>query len=713
MSSLGLTPFPYPGLHDPIYSPSFLNFPFLTPPIPKAGSSGIPNPNSSLLSGPITTSPERTKSSIELIQQLSAIVKNQSAPAIVSVNSIQHQKTIALLNLVTRHIRNGKFHDAKDFLEQLVKMEPDHKVYPGLLKTMELLIKTEKPLIEIIAKFNQRNANHPIGKDQPPLTEDELIASMDWGLSYQVSEKYGSWNIRRMNEEASLLKILRQRVLPVGWKIEVTTGTDLEQIQYWKIELHLKRSDGSDFKHVIRDRAIALIDEDTGRVIKLPEIDEPNQDVQLLSEAITYFNNIYRHHPIGENQPLLTEHEVLAAIWRTKWKRDDSPVTIEEFAEFQRILDTRILPRGSKIEVLTGFQLNAMQESKAWSVRIVMPRSTKPGHTYAYSIRQRHIRSQKVEPNSISWGPVAENGLQAGVRLEPNNQQYVPGQKVIPQFFIRNKSNKELAITVPRVVVSGKAMIAADGAGVPIPIESSQYYITPSGLIGSTLPADAEHRVYGFPIYIGGPLRKNEFTLLAKSGQQVHTHFSLTNYADPKAKKLKTGTIRFTMSEPVQSNNTNLPILSEIPYVGDLFKESQLSTPQNLIASTRAFEVIRLRFANAADLLVKINKEFLSHQARPPEEGLKAGHGKFSIDVDGEKNRLILYATESEKKLVMQVVEKWDVDSKKEPEGQAKSSKLTELFTLQHTDAKEIIKKISETLKDKSNTAKAVPRVCD
>ncbi len=124
---------------------------------------------------------------------------------------------------------------------------------------------------------------------------------------------------------------------------------------------------------------------------------EPEPDGSTsLADAVKAFNERAAETPIGKEQPPLTEAEVIAAIRWWDFDRKRSPVSDEEYRAFRKVAETRRLPEGWEFEVLTGFEPNRQVAFDAWSVRIRMPRQN--GRTYAFSIRERMIRSRLIGP---------------------------------------------------------------------------------------------------------------------------------------------------------------------------------------------------------------------------------------------------------------------------------------------------------------------------
>ena len=114
-----------------------------------------------------------------------------------------------------------------------------------------------------------------------------------------------------------------------------------------------------------------------------------------LVDAIKAFNARAVDDPVGKDQPPLTEQEVLAAIRWWAIERKNAPVSDAQFAEFQRIVETRQLPAGTMFEVLRGYRPSLEREFAVWSVRIRMPHGL---GSYAYRIRERMISSRIIGP---------------------------------------------------------------------------------------------------------------------------------------------------------------------------------------------------------------------------------------------------------------------------------------------------------------------------
>ncbi|MEQ8787753.1 MAG: protein kinase [Pirellulaceae bacterium] len=405
-----------------------------------------------------------------------------------------------------------------------------------------------RSLIDAVRAFNEQYADHPIGRTQPPLTDDEVVACLRWKLG----------EAERLGEDSGFLRaveeIVEQQQLPPGWRLNASTaldGVDGERFEAWVIRLHATSTAEEPRRHIIRQRLLSQRDNE-GQPIELPEVEgEQFADATPLAAAIHEFNETHRSLG-GVAQPPLTEEEVVATIRFMKARRNELPLTNGEFADFQRIAETRHVPSDVQFELLPNFSPGDGNRYRIWSVRIVLPRTTKPDWTYAAEIRKQFIDARPLGSKDIHWGPVAENGLQVGVVLEPRSSQYVVGQEVVPHFFVRNTSKKYVRITLPRVMLNRqyRQLSAVDPAGREIAIEQNP---KPGGVVGAMsnpLSPGGMQVLQGLPIRIGDvPRGSADVVVRAKAGQGVRLKFSLPNFSDNAAAGdlLETSVLSFTV----------------------------------------------------------------------------------------------------------------------------------------------------------------------
>jgi serine/threonine protein kinase len=402
------------------------------------------------------------------------------------------------------------------------------------------------PLADAIAKFNTSAAESPNGQDQPPLTEDELIAALRWMLEDGKLTK---------NQLDELRSIVQKQTLPAGAHFNLITsldGVDGERFKAWVIELRLPGADGKESVHLIRRQLIAQVDQ-LGKPIPLGPAAKGDDNSTPLAAAINGFNaSNYTIH--GVRQQPLTEEEVVAAIRWWKSKRDEVSVTNGEFAALQKIADTRDFPQGAKFGIITGFEPAFGKHFQIWCVRLVMPRQENPRLGFDIDLRWQYVHSEVVVESEIAWGAAGPSGLQAGILLAPRGDSYATGQEVTPTFYYRNSGQLPLNIAFPRLITRGyyNKLIALDVSRSEIPIEQDPGPAFPVGWMQhDPWPPGAIHEIAGRPIMLGDVPRGSAETLIkAAVGQSVHLRFEVPDFGAKDAKPLETGEVVFATVAP-------------------------------------------------------------------------------------------------------------------------------------------------------------------
>lgn len=107
-------------------------------------------------------------------------------------------------------------------------------------------------LADAVGTFNERALKNPIGKEQPPLTEEEVIAAIRWSdldrKQLPVSDE----------EYRAFRNIADTRRLPKGSEFEVLTGFEPNQkfvFEAWSVRIRMPKENGS-YAFVIRERMI-------------------------------------------------------------------------------------------------------------------------------------------------------------------------------------------------------------------------------------------------------------------------------------------------------------------------------------------------------------------------------------------------------------------------------------------------------------------------
>src|SRR5262249_54587332 len=148
----------------------------------------------------------------------------------------------------------------------------------------------------------------PVGKTQPPLTEDEVVAFIRWATRPDKLLEFSD------DERQQLRDIAEKGLFPPGWRFESVTnigGGDRDEFRVWQVGVNVDRPDGS---LVIRNRFLWQMDAN-GRPLELPDTDllVPAPDTKPLAAAIRGFND--GHRTLGGLEfPPLTEREIVAAI---------------------------------------------------------------------------------------------------------------------------------------------------------------------------------------------------------------------------------------------------------------------------------------------------------------------------------------------------------------------------------------------------------------
>jgi hypothetical protein len=107
-------------------------------------------------------------------------------------------------------------------------------------------------LADAIKAFNENAAKDPIGKDQPPLTEEEVIAAIrDWERPKDSPLSDEMYEVFK--------RIAETRTLPPTAEFEKLTGYDRGGafiLDVWSVRIRMYRPDRSSYAVIIRERMI-------------------------------------------------------------------------------------------------------------------------------------------------------------------------------------------------------------------------------------------------------------------------------------------------------------------------------------------------------------------------------------------------------------------------------------------------------------------------
>ena len=324
-------------------------------------------------------------------------------------------------------------------------LQTDKKPVP-LLDFSKVKISTfESDLTAAVEEFNQLHSEKLRASNSPPLTVDELVASLWW--QYSQSE---------LRDEISetVKEIVITRKLPPGWFIKLNSrGWELPQL-WWQekdfsssaIQINLIGKKG--LAATIRNQFVSS----DATSIQPPE--------SQLKTAIEVFNKSH------SEEPRLTLDEILAALstlWgKQSWYSSDElkPSTM---AALIAVMDRQVM-NGVKIELLRSYETGDDRFS-VWSIRLVV-QDEQDGSTQAFTIRERFQKVNSFSDEMIHWGKPSDAGLQAGFRFKPAQTRYLAGQVVDVEFFYRTIHGKGLEATLPNAFHFNKIEIdlnRADG----------------------------------------------------------------------------------------------------------------------------------------------------------------------------------------------------------------------------------------------------------
>ena len=280
-----------------------------------------------------------------------------------------------------------------------------------------------------------------------------------------------------------------------------------------------------------------------------------------LADAVRDFNADNEKRGQGQDQPPLTEEEVLKAIKRSDWKRDVPDVSEREFAAFKAVAETRRLPKGAELEVLTGLQPDAFTLIQLWSIRINMPALERAAGTVGFTIRDTKISEEKIDPKSVAWGKPGPDGLSLGLFLSPKKDKYEIGDRVQLRLFVRNEGDKVadgltfMNITWPRT----KDFTVTDQTRAKVPVrdgheEWSREVWIAGGETGVRLdPGDVHTLRVPFELGIGGNGLNPSVgrVIVARPGQTLQLRVRTPNVNDRKDAEveLESGVVTITVTD--------------------------------------------------------------------------------------------------------------------------------------------------------------------
>ena len=186
--------------------------------------------------------------------------------------------------------------------------------------------------------------------------------------------------------------------LPLTYLFKTSRGEMgiLQLLDIVESDLGYRGSDKKGHGVKLRYKMVQMAEETSAPAPKLNS--SPNGDSTALGAAVNAFNELHRQEAAAAGQPTLTEDAVLAAIRSSLSDRSKVFTTDRTFAELGRILDTRILPPGFELELLTRYEPDDKTASDVWSVRLRIPSGVNGWATTCIMIREVQLGSRTIGP---------------------------------------------------------------------------------------------------------------------------------------------------------------------------------------------------------------------------------------------------------------------------------------------------------------------------
>lgn len=421
-----------------------------------------------------------------------------------------------------------------------------------------------KLLSEIISEFNKAQRQDAIGKNEPLLTDDEVVAAIRW-IVERERKKYELSD----SEWLSLQTIAQTRIMPANWEIKsnklIKFGKN--QITSWTVNLVLHRANDETLVLALRNRAIEYpakaidseeADHETeveaGFVRLQQKIDEFNSERNLEFNVLGYPHGVTIDDVDEKSklEPALTLNEVVAtlSLWVHQRRKNANGFTDDAIDAVEHVANTRTMPETGEFNVIRNYSSQNGFEFTRPTIRMVIPVR---GHTWGMEIRPRLVDSEGPEtiPDSeIAWGVPTKDGLQVGVYLNPDKTDYDRGEKLMPEFFFRNR-NKTSKVRLPWTIELNKgSIVVRDNFGNDINV-SFQDVETRVSLRTLEETVSGETRLKRFAEIIAihsddpEPTKMARVIIHAEADQPVRLHFVVPNFSDLSAPPLTTGEIEF------------------------------------------------------------------------------------------------------------------------------------------------------------------------
>ena len=160
--------------------------------------------------------------------------------------------TSPFATVVVRRIENHTQNNDKSSDDSPKDVIELRKLPNGLWREVGKSPESDRPIADAVRAFNEAAKKDPVGKDQPPLTEDELVSSVRWLFDSEKDHFVG-----RPARVSSRKRLATSELSRRGWRVDVLTtvdGEDGEKFQAWMIQLQKEGDAGKKAVHTVRQQ---------------------------------------------------------------------------------------------------------------------------------------------------------------------------------------------------------------------------------------------------------------------------------------------------------------------------------------------------------------------------------------------------------------------------------------------------------------------------
>jgi len=236
--------------------------------------------------------------------------------------------------------------------------------------------------------------------------------------------------------------------------------------------------------------------------------DGSNEKQPRLADAVNKFNSDNKKLERGQDQPALTEKEVMNVIRGARWVELSDELNEKEIESLKAIGRGEEMPEGSYLQADSSQQTEAFVVKHFWHIQLFVPAIDHDGFV-SMTIRNEQFPDEKIDPDHIAWGAPDADGLELGGYLSPKKETYTMGEKVRLILYVRNNGPKSVNSVWSRTThPMPDDFLVRDGSGdqVAVKIGHDNWrggWI--SGAMGGSLrPGDMHFFNIPYKIRIGG-----------------------------------------------------------------------------------------------------------------------------------------------------------------------------------------------------------------